>query len=90
MNLLRFQATQGYPGLPNETLFQKIRNQLFIVSNKARHTKMEGIYIRCQDDFYELQGHFLLCFSRQGCKPGTHYIAQTGFSPLEMLSSLHR
>lgn len=51
---------------------------------------MEGIYIRCQDDFYELQGHFLLCFSRQGCKPGTHYVAQTGFSPLEMLSSLHR
>lgn len=36
------------------------------------------------------KGHFLFCFSRQGCKPGTHYVAQIGFSPLEMLSSLHR
>lgn len=36
------------------------------------------------------KGHFLFCFSKQGCKPGTHYVAQIGCSPLEMLSSLHR
>lgn len=32
---------------------------------------MEGMYIRYEAGFNELQHQFPLCFSKQGCRPGT-------------------